>query len=310
MGQCIDYLQSKGTTPNDNDPSSTSSRLSSSTGSTPILTPSSNDYPGVKNTEFDSKHVKKEERPKLVLCQHSSESIESLRPKFEVRKHSNESTDSAVDMRSSEEPVVTYHSFPFPEGLPHWSKAEYRVPQLIDIQGKLAGKDMEEHVTISAPDSYNVGAALEGHASSEKQFSVPRRPLVREESVGLNFSSNLEKLATIENASVTLEKSQILGNSSAIEEPSIVATDKFGIFKKGEIASKAASNEKSRTISEPIICTKPAVLEIAKPEPELVSTSESSIAPTVKNSARTVVLLVEDNIINLKVSLLALPLIP
>ncbi|KAF7932165.1 hypothetical protein BELL_0141g00110 [Botrytis elliptica] len=300
LGQCIDYLESKDPKPNDNDPSNTSPRLPSSTGSTPMLTPSSNDYPGVRNTGVDTKYVEKEERPKLVLCHHSSESIESLRPQFEVRKHSNESTDSAVDMRSSEEPVVTYHSFPFPEGLPHWSKIENGVPQLIDIQEKLDGKDMEEPVAISVPDLYNAGATLEGHTSSEKRFSVPERPFMLEEPVGMNFS-NLENLAIIENASVTPEKSQILGKPSAIERPSIVATDKLGIVEKGKIASKPASIEKPTTTSESLILSKAAVIEIVKPELELVSTSESSTAPTVKDSARAVVLLVEDNIINLKV---------
>ncbi|TGO47660.1 hypothetical protein BCON_0268g00080 [Botryotinia convoluta] len=292
LGQCIDYLQSKDAIPNYNDRSSTSSKVPFSTGS--ILTPSPNDYPDVRSTEVNSKHVEKEERPKLVLCQHSSESTESVRPKVEVRKHSNESTDSAVDMRSSEEPVATYHSFPFPEGLPHWSKLENGVPQLISIQGKLNGKDMERHVAISEPVLYKAGAVLEAHTTLEI-------PLVLEEPVGLELSSNLEKLAITENVSVTLEKSQIVGKLSAIERPPIVATDKVGIVEQGPIASKAASNEKPTTTSEPLIRSKPAVLEIAKPEPELVSTSESSTAPTVKNSARTVVLLVEDNIINLKV---------
>ncbi|KAF7944499.1 hypothetical protein EAE96_010890 [Botrytis aclada] len=300
LGQCIDYLQSKDAIPNDIDRFSTSSRVPSSTGSTPLLTPSTNDYPDVGGPEANLKHVEREERPKMVLYRHSSESTESLRPKFEVRKHSNGSTDSAVDMRSCEEPVVIYHSFPFPEELSYWPKVENGVPQLIDIQGKLNGTDMEQHVANSAPVLYKPGATLKGHTSSAEQFSVPVRPLVHEKSVGLELSSNLEKLAIRENASIAIVKSQILGKPSAIEIPPTVATKSPRIIEHGPIVSKAASNENPTTTSEPL-CSKSATLQIAKPKPELVSTPESSTASTIKTLERTVVLLVEDNIINLKI---------
>ncbi|KAK6595406.1 sensor histidine kinase response [Botrytis cinerea] len=250
----------------------------SSTGSTPILTPS-NKFSDDRNTDIDSEPIKKEDRPKLLLCQHPCRSPESLRPKFEARKHSNGSADSAVDMRSSEEPVVTYHSFPFPEGLPHWPKVENGVPQLIDIQGKLDGEDLFKTGALIATCSSKAGEVLEGHTAPGKQFSVLRKPFVCEKPVVLKCSSTLEKLVVVENASVALDKSQIVGKLPAIERLSIAATEIRGI---------------------PKISSKSAILDIAKSEPELVSTPEPSTTPIFKNSARTVVLLVEDNAINLK----------
>ncbi|KAM0133583.1 hypothetical protein ACHAO1_006103 [Botrytis cinerea] len=298
LGQCIDYLHSKDVMSNDNHLPSTSSKVPSSTGSTPILTPS-NKFSDDRNTNIDSEPIKKEDRPKLLLCQHPYRSPESVRPKFEARKHSNGSADSAVDMRSSEEPVVTYHSFPFPEGLPHWPKVENGVPQLIDIQGKLDGEDLYKTGALIATCSSKAGEVLEGHTAPGKQFSVLRKPFVCEKPVALKCSSTLEKLVVVENASVALDKSQIVGKLPAIERLSIAATEIRGIVEKAPTATQAFF-EKPTTTSKPKISSKSAILDIAKSEPELVSTPEPSTTPIFKNSARTVVLLVEDNAINLK----------
>ncbi|TEY54820.1 hypothetical protein BOTCAL_0236g00060 [Botryotinia calthae] len=299
LGQCIDYHHSKDAMSNDNDLLSTSYRVPSSTGSAPILTPSTNKYFDNRNTNTDSKPFEKEERPEFLLYQHLCRSPESMRPKFEARKHSNESTDSAVDMGSNEEPLVTYHSFPFSDGLPNWPKVENGVLQLIDIQGELDGEDLYKTDALTATCSSKASAGLERHTAPEKQFSVLGKPLVHKEPGALKYASTLEKLVVVENASVALDKSQIVGKLSAIERLSIAATEISGIVEKAPTATQAFI-EKPTTTSKPKISSKSAILDISKSEPELVSTPEPSTAPIFKNSARTVVLLVEDNVINLK----------
>ncbi|APA15360.1 hypothetical protein sscle_14g101300 [Sclerotinia sclerotiorum 1980 UF-70] len=261
LGQCIDYLHSVGFLPNIIERSSMSSRVPSSTGSPLLLTPPANGYPDSKNIEACRKSVNDEGRPSLDSRQNSSESTESARPKFDSRKHSSESTDSAVDMRTSEESIVTYHSFPFPAALPPRLRNESEVHRLDNLE-----KSNGEPVVLDKTGFSKTTANSDRVTDLEKSLSVLQKPIVSDENILLEASPALEKLAVV-------------------EKP--IAIEKATIVEKAPITQDATICEK------PIVPEKPAVLQIVESEP--------SITPTTKKSARTVILLVEDNVINLKV---------
>ncbi|CAD6448428.1 0c37da83-339e-4224-9175-4ae7ee6e4e69 [Sclerotinia trifoliorum] len=267
LGQCIDYLHSAGFIPNIIERSSMSSRVPSSIGSPPMLTPPANGYPDSKNVEACRNNVD-EGRPSLDSRQNSSESTESVRPKFDARKHSSESTDSAVDMRTSEEPIVAYHTFPFSATSPLRSRNEREMHMLNNPEVKSNEEPMVLDKTVSSK-----GVAVSNRVRDlEKSFSVLQVPVGSDESVLLKASPVLQKLALV-------EKTTVLETSSIVEKPTVI--------------EKAPITQNATICEKPIVPEKPAVLQIVKSEP--------SITPTIEKSARTVVLLVEDNAINLKV---------
>ncbi|ESZ97155.1 hypothetical protein SBOR_2468 [Sclerotinia borealis F-4128] len=261
LGQCIDYLHSTGSIPNNIELPSMTYRVPSSTGSPHMLTPSTNGYPDSQIIEVSPKNVDNNDRPNMESRQQLNEPIDSARPKFESRKLSNESTDSALDMRITEEPVVTYQSFPFQVELPPPSTKENEVGTLDDVQEKSNGYVDEKSVALQ------VLVLSEAAASTalEKPVAVVQNPVIFDEPVVLNGSLISEKPVVAEKSPVILEKPSTIGKAPVIEKP--------------------------------LVSEKPAVLQIAKagPKPELSSTS------AVEKFSRTVVLLVEDNIINLKI---------
>ncbi|KAF7865758.1 hypothetical protein EAF04_005923 [Stromatinia cepivora] len=272
LGQCIDYLHAAGSIPNIIERSSMSSRVLSSTGSPPMLTPSTNGYPDSKTIEVCRKHIDNEERPN-------------------ARKHSNESTDSAVDMRSSEEPIVTYHSFPFPAALPLRPRKENELHRLDNIEEK----SNEEPVVLDKPVSSKSAAAPDRATDPEKSLPVLQEPLVPDENFILKASPVLETLAAGEKTTVVLEKSSIVEKPIVIGKAAIIEQD--SISEKAPVIETLSVIDKPAIIPNATISEKPAVLQIVKAEPIL----EPPTTPTTKKSARTVVLLVEDNVINLKV---------
>lgn len=242
----------------------------SSTSSPPMLTPSTYGYPDSKAFDASPKHVNEKERTKLD----SFESMESVRPKFDSRKHSNESTDSAVDMRTIEEPLLTYHSFPFPPALPLQPKKESEVGGMEDPQTKSNGYAATKPTVVGKPVCVTAAAASDSLTASEKLCSAPLKPIISDS-----------------------DSSVVTGNSLVVPgTPSI--NKHIEVNQKPTVIEQPVISETSLGRDIPILPEKPTVLPIVRVE----QTLESSASPTEGKQSRTVVLLVEDNAINLKVS--------
>ncbi|KAI9650025.1 hypothetical protein NHQ30_000038 [Ciborinia camelliae] len=263
LGQCIDYMLSIGSTPDTIERPSVS-RVSPRTGSPSILTPSTNQYPDSSTCEVSLKHINNKNGSKMDSRQHSNESTDLVRPKIESRKHSSQSTDSGVDMRTSDEPAITYHSFPFPVESPPQPKKQNELGSSNAIKEKTDGDVAEESVALDMPVLSKVATVSERLTILEKSLAILQKPVLIDEPI-VQASPVLETLVLGGNPAGVLEKSPVSGKPTSLE-----------------------------TLFVP---EKPAVIQVANAE----STAESLPAPTTEKSARKVVLLVEDNVINLKI---------
>ncbi|QSZ37836.1 hypothetical protein DSL72_008936 [Monilinia vaccinii-corymbosi] len=265
LGQCIDYLHYTGSLSDTLKLSTMQSGVTPSKRSPFMLTLSTNGYPDSKTTEFSLKHNHDRERPDLDSRQQSNKCTDSLRPKLDLRKYSNESTDSGVDMRTCEEPVVTYSSFPFPAELPPEPKKENCVDRLDDVQEKLSGYGAEKPAALEKPLLSKPAAVSKRLTALGNSFAPLGEPVELE-------------LSTVARASPVSER-------LIVPDSSLVVPQKSSIVEQVEV------------IEKPMVIEKATVLQVVKSEP----TPEPSTARTTEKSARRVVLLVEDNIINLKI---------